>query len=607
MKKLKKLSQMIKFNLKTLIGFELFYKLGSTIIFIPFFLSLFNLILKLTGFHYLTLENILPFITHPLTITLLIILLLLMTFYALIDISAIIIILDCSYERKHITIKNAFILAVKKSLKVFHKKNILLPFLVLFLIPFLNAGISSSFISTIPIPEFILDFIYKNQTLSILYTLLIIVFSFLLLRWLYAIHYFILENKNFKEACKKSKELSKNNLLKDFATFIILEFSIFLIYLFLVAILIFIIIIFYKLLGHFKALESFSITIIWLLIGYTYILITLLSTPISYAIISYLFYSHKEKKQEKIIHVQIKENELKKAKKKFQIFKYVILAMIIGSCSTLTYLILNKQFFLKVDYDRIIEVTAHRGASLNYPENTMSSFVGAKELGADWIELDVAQTKDNQIIVTHDTNLKRITGVNKKVWETNYDEIKDLDAGSFFSKDYSFERIPLLEDVINYAKNNALKLNIELKPTGYENNFEQNVIDIIVRNDFIDDCYLASQNYNVMENAKKYNNKIKTLYVMSFAYGDILNFVDADSFSIEATSINKKLVNEIHSSGKAIFAWTINTEESIQNMINLNVDNIITDDITLAREVIAREKENTIIHNIVKKINDFLK
>ena len=94
---------------------------------------------------------------------------------------------------------------------------------------------------------------------------------------------------------------------------------------------------------------------------------------------------------------------------------------------------------------------------------------------------------------------------------------------------------------------------------------------------------------------------------MSFAYGDILNFVDADSFSIEATSINKKLVNEIHSSGKAIFAWTINTEESIQNMINLNVDNIITDDITLAREVIAREKENTIIHNIVKKINDFLK
>ena len=210
---MKKVKKMLKYNFKTLVGFEFIYKLLSVIIFGPIFLSLFKLTTILTGYSYLTFENVFDYLLNPITIIFLLILILIMTFYTIIDISTIIIILDCSYNNKKITIKDAFILAWRKTLKLFSKRTILLPFLVIFLIPFLNIGISSSFISTIKIPEFIKDFITHNKLLVTIYILVILLLAFIMFKWLYAIHYVILEDYSFKDARKKSANLSKNNKL----------------------------------------------------------------------------------------------------------------------------------------------------------------------------------------------------------------------------------------------------------------------------------------------------------------------------------------------------------------------------------------------------------
>ena len=71
------------------------------------------------------------------------------------------------------------------------------------------------------------------------------------------------------------------------------------------------------------------------------------------------------------------------------------------------------------------------------------------------------------------TNLKRITGVNKNVYEVNLKEIRKLDAGKFKGKEFAGEKIPLLEEVLDWAQDNNMKLNIEIKPTGYEKNIEE--------------------------------------------------------------------------------------------------------------------------------------
>ena len=196
---MKKIKNMLKFNLKTLVSFELIYKLITAIIFVPLFLSIFSLITKISGYSYLTLENIVSFLTNPLVLLLILLLLIVITFYSFIEISTIIVILDSSYQKKKISVKNAVIIATQKSLRVFNRKNILLPFLIVFLIPFLNIGVSSGFISTLSVPEFILDFISANKMLSIIYLIFLILLTVLLFRWLYSIHYFVLENCNFKE------------------------------------------------------------------------------------------------------------------------------------------------------------------------------------------------------------------------------------------------------------------------------------------------------------------------------------------------------------------------------------------------------------------------
>ena len=127
-----------------------------------------------------------------------------------------------------------------------------------------------------------------------------------------------------------------------------------------------------------------------------------------------------------------------------------------------------------------MEVTAHRGASRFFPENTMAAFQGALEAGADWIELDVHESKDGQIFVMHDKSFKRTTGVNALAWTLTYDEIAELDAGSFFSKNFEGERIPLLSEAIEFAIENDIRLNIEIKPSSGEPDLEERLVDLIL-------------------------------------------------------------------------------------------------------------------------------
>ncbi len=604
MNSIKKVGSMLKYNMKTLIIFELLFKLLTVLIFTPLFLNLFNLIMKVVGYNYLTLENVVNFLINPITIILILVLLLFMMIYTMFDITTIIIILDKSYHQEKVKVVDAVRAALFKCKNLFHVKNILLAVLVLFLIPFLHMGVASSFITTIKIPEFIADFIIKNKFLLTLFLILIVFLVYLLLKWMYSLHYFVLENLSFKEARKKSKSLSCHHHIKDLLTLTIVQISSSIIYFLFIAIGVIVILIFNKLLGHITIINSFITTIIWLFIAFSFICYTLLATPISYATISFLYYIHKSKNQEKIISLKIENssNNLKINNYLKRIGAILsIIAIILGTI--FTYGVYKGKYKLNIEYVRTLEVTAHRGASVQYPENTMSAFVGAKNLGAVWIELDVQQTKDGQIIVIHDTNLKRTTGLNKNTWDVTYEEIKDLDAGSFLNKTYKDERIPLLKDVVKWAKENNMKLNIELKPTGKEKDFEKSVVDIVVDNDYTADCVITSQIYSVLENVKKYNKNIETVYVMSLAVGDITVLKAADHFSVEASSVNKALVKKVHNAGKELYAWTVNSKENILKMINLKVDNIITDNITLAKDTIYSSKTSNVINEYINFIN----
>ena len=598
---LKNTLKIFKYNLRTLIRFEFFYKIILTIILIPIAIESFNLTMKLTGYTYLTLENILSFLLNPITFILLLLIIIFLTVITIFDISTLIIIFDVSYHEKKISVKDAIKVSISRCKNIFKIKNISVAFLILFLIPFLNLGLSSNVITSIKIPEFIMDYITSNKTLFVLYIILYLFLVYLISKWLYSLHFMIIENKSFKEARKASKILAKGNKILDIIKILFAQILLTITYILFLLLGLVVVILINYILTHFKIVESILITLVWLFIGISLIIASIVSNGISYAIISSLFYKHKLDKNEKIRKINYEQviNEKKKNKVLKWITIVISILTIIGG-TALTYQIVIGKTNLNIEYVRNMEITAHRGASVKYPENTMAAFRGAKELGADWIELDVQQTKDKQIVVSHDTNLKRVTGVNKEIIDMTYEEISKLDAGSFKGKEYAGEKIPLLSEVLEFAKENNIRLNIELKPTGDEVDFEKQVVELIKEYNMKDRCVVTSQVYEVLQKVKKYDKNIKTVYVMSIAIGNITDLKDSDAFSVEASNVNESLVTRVHNEGCELYAWTVNTKESINHMIDMNVDNIITDNIELGKDLVSKSKHSNIITEFLK-------
>lgn len=602
---IKKAAKLIQINWRTLAGFEILYKITSLAVFTPLCWWIFNLVMDITGYKYLTIENIIPFLLNPVTIIVLVLLFICMAVYTMADTSAVIFILDQSYQGIKTNIIQTLKYAIKNAVKVFKLKNILIVFVVLFLIPFMNMGVASSYVSSISIPEFILDFITGNKSLLILFMAVITGLAALLLKWVYAFHYFTLEGCSFKEARERSIRLSHKNKIKDLLFLLGVQLFFYIIYF----ILLFAGVMFAVLLGRlFSGMELIRIvsaSVVWVFLAVSFLLVSALVTPASYACISILFYRHKEELHEEVIHAKAPQGqESIKGGRIVHVTEWLLFVLSVACCSLYMYGLYNNKINIQAEYVHTMAVTAHRGASRNYPENTMAAFKGAKKLGADWIELDIQQSRDGQIFVMHDTNFKRTTGVDKNTWEMDYNEISQLDTGSFFNSSFAGEKVPLLSEVIAFAKKNRIKLNIELKPSGHECGFEQNVADIIEAQNFYGNCVITSQVYEVLENVKAYNKNIQTVYVMSLAYGDINQLKAADHFSIEASSVTREIVSDVHNAGKEIYAWTVNTEESINNMIELNVDNIITDDITLAKECILLSKTGDIIAEYIKLVTE---
>jgi len=197
LKYLKDTYKIIKYNFGTLAKFEIIYKILMLLIFTPLFMSGFKLSMKLTGFSYLTIENISSYILNPVTLILILVAILLLTLVTLFDVSTMIIIYDASYNEKKITLKEIMKISFSKCKNLVKLKNIPVAFILLFLIPILDMGMRANAIPKITLPEFISDYIYNNNTLTILVTVIYIFLVILLLKWIYSIHYMVLEDKNF--------------------------------------------------------------------------------------------------------------------------------------------------------------------------------------------------------------------------------------------------------------------------------------------------------------------------------------------------------------------------------------------------------------------------
>jgi glycerophosphoryl diester phosphodiesterase len=115
-----------------------------------------------------------------------------------------------------------------------------------------------------------------------------------------------------------------------------------------------------------------------------------------------------------------------------------------------------------------VKIVAHRGGITERPENTISAFKRSVESGADILEFDLRTSKDGQLFILHDKTLDRTTNGTGQATSFTMDELRKLDAGSWFDPSWAGERIPSFQEVLQWATDEEIVLLLDLKESGRE-------------------------------------------------------------------------------------------------------------------------------------------
>lgn len=225
-------------------------------------------------------------------------------------------------------------------------------------------------------------------------------------------------------------------------------------------------------------------------------------------------------------------------------------------------------------FDNQFIIAAHRGASAYAPENTMAAFDLAVKMGAHCIECDVQFSKDEKVVVFHDSDVQRTTNGQGLVKDLTFDELKKLDAGFWFSDSFKNERIPALEQLLDFAKS-KICLNIEIKPTKAASSIVQAVMQLVRKHKMQEYCILSSFDINIVKTLTSEAPEIESGLIFNRARGRFFKG-DWQYLIGNEKQINKKIIAKAKASNKSVLTWTVNNIARMEEIIDIGVDGIIT-------------------------------
>ncbi len=254
-------------------------------------------------------------------------------------------------------------------------------------------------------------------------------------------------------------------------------------------------------------------------------------------------------------------------------------------------------------------VFAHRGYRAVAPENTLLAAEKGFAAGADWWEFDVAESTDGVLVVIHDDSLIRTTNAQLvfpgrapwTVYDFSFDELRSLDAGSWFLATDPFlqvasgavtqtERakfpglkIPTLKECLELTKKHGKKVNIEIKSAeGYACDVDivEKTVALVQELDMIGSVFLSSFNHEYLKRVKKINPSIKTAALIDDPLPDpvgALKSLGAVALNPNGKKLDKETVEKVRKAGFAVYVWTVNEEADMQKMFEWGVSGIFTD------------------------------
>jgi glycerophosphoryl diester phosphodiesterase len=254
---------------------------------------------------------------------------------------------------------------------------------------------------------------------------------------------------------------------------------------------------------------------------------------------------------------------------------------------------------------RPVSIHAHRGIWTEAPENTLAAARAAIAAGADYLETDVQLSKDGVPVVVHDSDFSRLAGVPKKVWELTYDEIRSIPLGRDSAPEFRNEVTPTLDALLAETKG-RIKLNIELKYYGgHQPGLAQKVVEAVRSHGMLDQVVIQSLEYEPLLEVHHLAPEVPVGYVLSFNAREPSR-LKVDFLSVEQHRLDYHFTRKAHQRGQQVYAWTVDTVESMRRQFDLGVDGIITNHPVLARETLDEYRGRPKLERFAQQIRTWL-
>lgn len=227
-------------------------------------------------------------------------------------------------------------------------------------------------------------------------------------------------------------------------------------------------------------------------------------------------------------------------------------------------------------------VTAHRAGADKAPENTLAALRQAIDDGAEFAEIDVQTTRDGELVILHDGDLKRVAGDARRVDELSLAEMRSLDVGRWKGEGFAGEHAATLREMVAMAKG-RIRLNVELKYNRDDPTLAPHVVELLRSEGFLHQCIITSIEYSAVQDAKRLAPEVQVGLIVTKVVGDPVA-LEADFLSMNQDAVSAKLIDRAHAHGKQIHVWTVNDHDAMVRMIELGADSLITD---LPADVVA--------------------
>ena len=234
-------------------------------------------------------------------------------------------------------------------------------------------------------------------------------------------------------------------------------------------------------------------------------------------------------------------------------------------------------------------VIAHRGANKYAPQNTLAAFKKAYELGCDGFETDVHITKDGKVVICHNYTIDETSTGKGKVADMTLDELKGYDFGSYYSKKFEGTEIPTLDEFLSFVETTDISvLNIEIKsPKEAETAIVKETIKAVKGHNLFDRLLISSFDPKLLIEAKMIDSKCKTGFLYSLKSPTLLQMawrqlrftksIGCDAVHPHHVFVNKKFVEDAHNMGIKVNPWTVDGVFTIDRLLKIGCDGIITD------------------------------